>query len=611
MISTIDSQAWAAADLTGNSALVVIGSDIYVVGGSRGDHTQAIYRSTDNGRTWAVLTALPASPGALDPAVVADELGVLHIVTSRETPGDSNLTDVLKFTYNPGTGVLSSPAVLVTGSKVQAAYDIVSLGAGAALVVTAVDEPIAPGGFTARYALLAFEVAADLTFTTTPLIDQPWDRGDTFGGISMVAPGGSAPVELYYTSHPRVLAFKDTETKILRRIRTSASVWGDPTALSTFTSRFTDDKLTVVPTLAGGRLISTAFHQQFRGVLWTSAYYGVGTFDAGTSTWSWAFSTLAATTAWDYKEPVMGTDGASLFLMCLQAARPSRTGGFRVFTVDPGSLALTPHPAPPNKGAWEVLQFKWLRGIKAQVAEASRWMVVGIQGSATDDCSGGGSVFLSELNLPPVPSLLPSSATVQRGEVLVLDASATQDPDLDTLEFTWAHTSPDLSYVHLTPIDNGRRAMLLVDRGIGPAEKSFTVSVSVKDPLHDPVVLGATITVPYNAAPVLTLQPTWVMKRNSEMTLSATVADADACTFLWEQIDGSPVEILHPNTLTPIIRAYRMNTQGEEVTLRLTVSDGVNPPATAETGVVVSAMLAQDLDVGKMARAYYTQVQYN
>ena len=83
MISRVDSNPWSPPDLTGNSALVVVGQDLVLVGGRRADGTQAVYRSNSYGAQWSVVCTIPAPQGTMDPMVALDTLGLLHIVVGR------------------------------------------------------------------------------------------------------------------------------------------------------------------------------------------------------------------------------------------------------------------------------------------------------------------------------------------------------------------------------------------------------------------------------------------------------------------------------------------------------------------------------------------------
>ena len=210
MISSIGAQAWSAADLTGNSALVTVGSTRYVAGGGY------LHASTDYGLTWAPLVALPAST---DPTLAVDSEGNVHILMAVATVGSDALFDVVKYVYNTTTRVLSAPLTLVHGTRTVSAYDLCSLTAGRVLAVATALEPV---GHTGYYCLMAFEVEPDGAFSTVVLQQNHWATGDTFGSITLAGDG-----ELYYTSHSRVFPLRKQTSWCCGRFA-AQSTPGDP-----------------------------------------------------------------------------------------------------------------------------------------------------------------------------------------------------------------------------------------------------------------------------------------------------------------------------------------------------------------------------------------------
>lgn len=612
MISKVDVQAWSAADLTGNSALVKVGTDLYVAGGRRADSTQAIYKSVDFGLTWTVAGTVAAPQGSMDPAISVDGTNI-HFIHAVPNVGNSLLSDVVYHLFDTLTGTFGPAIPLLTGTKAQAAYDIVTLAAGSAMAVTAGQEIITPVGHEGKYVLLAFTIDAVGAVTSQVIQETHWASGDTVGALSLVFTGGSAPVELFYTEHPRVFAFRDVSVKI--NVRTFSTTWSAPTTLTTYAARFTDDKLTVIATPGGDRLLAQAYHLQSKTYgMQTQLIYGWGKFDALGGTWAWTFEELAADGYNIYREPVIGTDGQGVYLAFLACGRDPVTRVYakdwflRVSNVSATDLSLT-----PRSGAWASLRFKWLRGGKGVQDTTSKWAVLGIEG--TDDGIGGGpATYLSEYNLPPQAVLKPTTLQVTRGVDYVLDASETIDPDLDSLTYTWSTDAANPA-VHIFPFDSGKKAILRVDKTIGPALVTFSVSVSVDDGVAGHAALpqataSTAITVPFNAAPQIVVASPVAVPRNSRVNIQATITDADADTLsiTWAQVSGTPVVLTNTDRQTVTVDAYRMAPAGEQVVLRVTASDGVNTPVTADVTLNISAILDRDLDAGIMARAYYGAV---
>ena len=615
MITLVDSQTWAPADFTGNSALVSVGTALYVVGGRRNGVGHSIYRSTDHGATWGVVGLIPATTGTTDPAMVlGGDDTTLVIIMGRPNPDNPALTDVVRYKFSTTTLILSAPLVLVEASKVATAYDVVACkdGQGAdqgILVLLGAQEPVKPLGYVGKYALLAIEVATDDTMVVTTLEQSHWSSGTTCGAVSLLVPptGG---IEAFYTRHPRTFAFRDTEVEIVRRVRTDANTWSAGLTLTTYGGRFSDDKLTVVPLTGNGRAIAQAYHRysKLRGQQ-TSILLGVATADQAGTSWTWSWSTIEADDYNSVKEPVIESDGTGIYLAYLNCPwipdtkAYSKAGFLRVTDVGT-DLTLTPRP-----GAWQGLRFKWLRGTKTTVDTVSKWAVVGIGGNDTQEAGGGPALYISQFNLPPHAVLTPTQVTLRRGTPVTLDASGTLDPDLDSLTYTWSHDCPDTTHVHLTPIEGGKKATLFVDRTIGPAEVTFTVTVVADDgqPGHQ-VSASSAITVPFNYAPVVNLPGSLSAFRNTTVEIPAVVTDADndTLTYLWEQTQGTEIVLRGTTTSKVTARIYRVDSQGETITLRLTVNDGVNDPVVRSVDLQVSAILPRDTDAGALVHANYT-----
>ena len=566
--------------------MVTVGSTRYVAGGGY------LYASEDYGFTWTPRVALPAST---DPALVSDSEGNLHILMAVSTMGSETLSDVVKYVYNTATGILEGPLTLIHGTRTVSAYDISSLTAGRVLAVATALEPV---GYAGYYCLMAFEVASGGTFTATVLQQNHWATGDTFGSITLAGDG-----ELYYTSHSRVFPFKETDVLVLRAIRSAADTWGDPEQIGKYAARYTDDKLTALTLPDGQRVLVQAFHRWSRARgLYTNILYGTGT-----ATGSWFWVSIEATDESDFHEPVVETDGTTIYLAYLRNSKLSGTLGYaHTGVLEVSTLDLATKARTPLSGAWANFSFRWLRGTKEAVDVGSKWMLIGIQGTETGESDGGMAMFFSQYNLAPTAHLVPATTTLQRGVPLTLDASGTIDPDLDSLIYTWSHNHVDAENVHLTPFGNS--ATLLVDKAIGPLATSLVVTVSVSDGVtgHERSATCA-VTVPVNSEPVITLDEEMNVLRNTTVIISAEVSDADVdgLTYQWSQESGTPVELIGVTSPEVAAEVYRMNPYGEDVVLRLTVQDGVNRPIFKSITLHVSAVPNANVDSLTLTRRFY------
>ena len=594
MITNLDYIPWNPSDLTGNSALVSVGTTLFAAGMTRTDGKHYIYTSGDAGKTWAASITLPASVSEV--MLATDPSGMIHMAmwVATSTP---TLFNAVRLTYDTTTGHLSNPVVLVQKSSIVSGLDIVALEGGASLVVVAGMEPL---GYVGKYVFLALEITAGGVVQTTPLFVQPWMVGDTCGGVSIVKPD-TGNIEVYYSKHPRNFQFKDMPTYIATQTRTGAGVWGPATLLPglNVTSRHTDDKLTV---LAAGteRYVCNTFHtlKPRTTKLRSSVVYGVGKWVG--SEREWTFGQVLATDAMKFREPTLVVTPSGVVLLAYIACPWTQTeyasSGKLVLNTLNQDMTLT-----VKTGAWSLQTYRWLRGTKQVVDVNSVWSLMGIP-----EASGG--VYLSEFNLPPTAVVLPSALTVKRGVPSILDGSSSFDSDLDPLVFTWSHDCPQTAHVTLTPFLSGKAVSVLVAKAFGPEASSFNVTLTVKDPTHPPVSVVCPVTVPLNASPVVTLTSPVTITRNSVVRVQATITDSEDqdLEIHWVQTAGTPVAIAGASTAMPELACYRLEPGGETLKFWVTVQDHVNPPVVAELQLVVPAMSDLNVESGSICSTMYS-----
>lgn len=173
------------------------------------------------------------------------------------------------------------------------------------------------------------------------------------------------------------------------------------------------------------------------------------------------------------------------------------------------------------------------------------------------------------LNQPPTASFVFSPSTIYRGTVVTFDASASSDPDGDSLAYSWdfgndttgSGTSPSTTYADLGDFD----VTLTVDDGEGGVD-TYTRTVTVRNrppaacftPMVDTLVIDQAIT--FDAA-------------------CSTDPDSDPLTFKWSFGDGA--------SATGSIAAHSYDSRGT-FTVELEVDDG-NGDTDTVTGTVVVA----------------------
>ncbi|MEP3655462.1 MAG: peroxidase family protein [Litorimonas sp.] len=100
---------------------------------------------------------------------------------------------------------------------------------------------------------------------------------------------------------------------------------------------------------------------------------------------------------------------------------------------------------------------------------------------------------------------------------------------------------------------------------------------------------GGVVDAATNVAPVVSAGADQSVQEREQVQLSgsATDADGDTLTFSWSQVSGSMVDFSDASIANPVFRAP--NTQdGEDVVLRLTVSDGTNSPVSSDVTISIA-----------------------
>ncbi len=158
MITTLDTQNWGKELVTGNGQFVQdsVSNVIYIVSNVRADNSFVILKSDPvppapgPGASFGgvpphsvpVATYTFTTPNSdFDPVVTYDTSGVhplLHIIGTRNNPTNGRFNDLVKFTYDTVTTVLTGPFVLTTASTVRNGYDMVSLANGHRFVAVSV-----------------------------------------------------------------------------------------------------------------------------------------------------------------------------------------------------------------------------------------------------------------------------------------------------------------------------------------------------------------------------------------------------------------------------------------------------------------------------------------
>ena len=449
MITTLDTVSWAQELVTGNAEFIESPSTptgtFYVVSNVRANSGSSFsfnfgnnFGPSTTGFEVLESAVVPPSPGPgssfvtratynfpqpntdFDPVAALDTSnGLLHIIGTRNTPtsgtaSSPQLNDLIKFTYNISTHVLTGPIVISTGARVRGAFDIVVLANSNYVVAYCTIGTLSPNPLLHPLAdnlIVAEYTSGDALVSSTTLLSSPTRTGDAFDAVSLVTPD-SNNIELYYESHPKAFTFVDQvfSINLLYRI---GSIWsGSPVVLTSFTARYADNRLTVIADSAGNRYMSQTYWTQQNhpeGIIgnvllgFSTALPGFGSnfgFNFGFAAiaplgfgFNFGFNFgEAVINSWTF-HPTFGTTlGGSVIQSTLSIDQNLQVS--LAYLLQPFDAI----PAPPTAAAWpfhissvaiptlvltEVpgfynsLNFTWLRGTKSLVDNSSTWAVVG------------------------------------------------------------------------------------------------------------------------------------------------------------------------------------------------------------------------------------------
>ena len=174
------------------------------------------------------------------------------------------------------------------------------------------------------------------------------------------------------------------------------------------------------------------------------------------------------------------------------------------------------------------------------------------------------AVAITVVNYPPVASA-GADQTVQLGDTVTLDGSASRDPDNDIISYTWKQTT-------------GPAVVLSDDAASSPTFTApssagmLTFELTVSDG-YDTDTDTVTITV-VNRPPVASAGADQTVRFGDTVTLdgsASTDPDGDAISYVWKEMSGTGTKLSDTTVQSPTFTAPG---SAATITFELTVSDG-------------------------------------
>jgi hypothetical protein len=210
------------------------------------------------------------------------------------------------------------------------------------------------------------------------------------------------------------------------------------------------------------------------------------------------------------------------------------------------------------------------------------------------------NVHISNINQPPVAQAGPDQ-TVQEGSPVILDGTASYDPDIEPLTYTWLQvfgTPVTLAYPNTaTPSFTAPQV------GATGGQVDFELIVhDARGLVHsDFVSIGITNV---NQPPAANAGPDQTKNEQTLVTLDGSGSldpDLDSLSYSWTQTGGPYVTLTGANTASPTFTAPNVAAGGDFLTFQLVVHDG-HVSSVADT-VQVAVVNVNDPPVCSLAQA--------
>ena len=582
------SPSWSNPDLTGNSTVVQVGSEIYLVS-NLDTGSFSVLKSIDNGASFsAVSEPIPTSTPSFDPAIFYDPAtNVIHILGTRSNISNPKLYDLLYFKYMVGGSSITPPLFLASTEYISA-YDLALDPANPSdlVIVTSLSNSpqLPPPPYLNDQYLVDIVIDTVTSAVSSPSIILATPNlvvGETYGGVSLVA--DTSALNVFFVSHPAVVG---ESQHFIHQYTRSGSSWSATKTFS-YTAYFSDDKLTVVPFLNGLNEVEMMLSHCFYKDRELTPNSVVAYYDGAV----WSPLTImrdASGKIGSFFEPTISVDNTGKFTLAY-LVKPQ--GLFQIVDINKLTMETTPTATWTQYASF---YYSYLRGSKGIVGAANGgWLVIPMTPSL--DGLHQISYLQSGLHQPPVAIITSPPTNLVRGVASIFSASHSSSSDDLPLTYTWLlHNNyaghPADSVVWAV---DGDEATLLINKDFGPLDWTFQIDLTVTDAALSSSSATALPYLDINNPPVVSWDinpiPSSSVQRGSVLTVVANVNDPenDSLIYTWTQLSGSGIAWTNEDA-TLLASIVGTNLGGEDLVFNLSVSDSISPPQTPPTPLTIS-----------------------